>query len=96
MELTPTLPHTTPRHTNSTHPATFTMSMSFPTDHTAQQLDRVEDGMNHINQDMKEAEKKQMERIEEGMDQINKDMKDAEKNLNDLGAFCGLCSCPCN
>ncbi len=30
------------------------------------------------------------------MDQINKDMKDAEKNLNDLGKFCGLCSCPCN
>ncbi|KAG7258681.1 hypothetical protein CRUP_029083 [Coryphaenoides rupestris] len=28
------------------------------------------------------------------MDQINKDMKDAEKNLNDLGKFCGLCSCP--
>uniref|UniRef100_A0A3B4B2B2 Multifunctional fusion protein n=1 Tax=Periophthalmus magnuspinnatus TaxID=409849 RepID=A0A3B4B2B2_9GOBI len=23
-------------------------------------------------------------------------MKDAEKNLNDLGKFCGLCSCPCN
>uniref|UniRef100_A0A3Q2VHR6 Multifunctional fusion protein n=1 Tax=Haplochromis burtoni TaxID=8153 RepID=A0A3Q2VHR6_HAPBU len=38
----------------------------------------------------------QLERIEEGMDQINKDMKDAEKNLNDLGKFCGLCSCPCN
>uniref|UniRef100_A0A672I0D7 Multifunctional fusion protein n=1 Tax=Salarias fasciatus TaxID=181472 RepID=A0A672I0D7_SALFA len=35
-------------------------------------------------------------RIEEGMDQINKDMKDAEKNLNNLGQFCGLCSCPCN
>uniref|UniRef100_A0AAZ1X9I6 Multifunctional fusion protein n=1 Tax=Oreochromis aureus TaxID=47969 RepID=A0AAZ1X9I6_OREAU len=40
--------------------------------------------------------RKQLERIEEGMDQINKDMKDAEKNLNDLGKFCGLCSCPCN
>uniref|UniRef100_A0A8D0AXG3 Multifunctional fusion protein n=1 Tax=Sander lucioperca TaxID=283035 RepID=A0A8D0AXG3_SANLU len=38
----------------------------------------------------------QLERIEEGMDQINKDMKDAEKNLNNLGQFCGLCSCPCN
>uniref|UniRef100_A0A8C1I7K2 Multifunctional fusion protein n=1 Tax=Cyprinus carpio TaxID=7962 RepID=A0A8C1I7K2_CYPCA len=38
----------------------------------------------------------QLERIEEGMDQINKDMKDAEQNLNDLGKFCGLCSCPCN
>uniref|UniRef100_A0A667YZ25 Multifunctional fusion protein n=2 Tax=Euacanthomorphacea TaxID=123369 RepID=A0A667YZ25_9TELE len=35
-------------------------------------------------------------RIEEGMDQINKDMKDAEKNLNNLGQFCGLCTCPCN
>uniref|UniRef100_A0A3Q2PCF9 Multifunctional fusion protein n=1 Tax=Fundulus heteroclitus TaxID=8078 RepID=A0A3Q2PCF9_FUNHE len=35
-------------------------------------------------------------RIEEGMDQINKDMMDAEKNLNNLGQFCGLCSCPCN
>uniref|UniRef100_A0A7N6AR42 Multifunctional fusion protein n=1 Tax=Anabas testudineus TaxID=64144 RepID=A0A7N6AR42_ANATE len=40
--------------------------------------------------------KLQLERIEEGMDQINKDMKDAEKNLNNLGQFCGLCSCPCN
>uniref|UniRef100_A0A3Q2C710 Multifunctional fusion protein n=1 Tax=Cyprinodon variegatus TaxID=28743 RepID=A0A3Q2C710_CYPVA len=39
---------------------------------------------------------KQLERIEEGMDQINKDMMDAEKNLNNLGQFCGLCSCPCN
>uniref|UniRef100_A0A3P9NS34 Multifunctional fusion protein n=1 Tax=Poecilia reticulata TaxID=8081 RepID=A0A3P9NS34_POERE len=38
----------------------------------------------------------QLERIEEGMDQINKDMMDAEKNLNNLGQFCGLCSCPCN
>uniref|UniRef100_A0A8C4ZEY8 Multifunctional fusion protein n=1 Tax=Gadus morhua TaxID=8049 RepID=A0A8C4ZEY8_GADMO len=38
----------------------------------------------------------QLERHEEGMDQINKDMKDAEKNLNNLGQFCGLCSCPCN
>nr|XP_023856142.1 synaptosomal-associated protein 25-A [Salvelinus alpinus] len=45
---------------------------------------------------MLDEQGEQMERIEEGMDQINKDMKDAEKNLNDLGAFCGLCSCPCN
>ncbi|RVE55972.1 hypothetical protein OJAV_G00231440 [Oryzias javanicus] len=45
---------------------------------------------------MLDEQGEQLERIEEGMDQINKDMKDAEKNLNDLGKFCGLCSCPCN
>ncbi|PWA29116.1 hypothetical protein CCH79_00006184 [Gambusia affinis] len=70
-----------------------------------EQLDRVEEGMNKVNADLKEAEKdlkdigqccEQLERIEEGMDQINKDMMDAEKNLNNLGQFCGLCSCPCN
>uniref|UniRef100_A0A669D1T2 Multifunctional fusion protein n=1 Tax=Oreochromis niloticus TaxID=8128 RepID=A0A669D1T2_ORENI len=45
---------------------------------------------------MLDEQGEQLERIEEGMDQINKDMKDAEKNLNNLGQFCGLCSCPCN
>uniref|UniRef100_A0AAZ3RHV8 Multifunctional fusion protein n=2 Tax=Oncorhynchus TaxID=8016 RepID=A0AAZ3RHV8_ONCTS len=45
---------------------------------------------------MLDEQGEQLERIEEGMDQINKDMKDAEKNLNDLGKFCGICSCPCN
>ncbi|KAG7242603.1 hypothetical protein INR49_020316 [Caranx melampygus] len=74
-------------------------------DEQGEQLDRVEEGMNKVNADLKEAEKdlkdlgqccEQLERIEEGMDQINKDMKDAEKNLNNLGQFCGLCSCPCN
>ncbi|KAM9825448.1 synaptosomal-associated protein 25-A-like [Syngnathus typhle] len=44
---------------------------------------------------MLDEQGEQLERIEEGMDQINKDMKDAEKNLNNLGQFCGLCSCPC-
>ncbi|KAK6304810.1 hypothetical protein J4Q44_G00253960 [Coregonus suidteri] len=68
-------------------------------DEQGEQLDRFEDGMNKVNQDLKEAEKdmkEQLERIEEGMDQINKDMKDAEKNLNNLGSLCGLCSCPCD
>ncbi|KAA8595970.1 hypothetical protein FQN60_011261 [Etheostoma spectabile] len=74
-------------------------------DEQGEQLDRMEEGMNKVNADLKEAEKdlkdlgqccEQLERIEEGMDQINKDMKDAEKNLNNLGQFCGLCSCPCN
>uniref|UniRef100_A0A3Q2QM51 Synaptosomal-associated protein 25 n=1 Tax=Fundulus heteroclitus TaxID=8078 RepID=A0A3Q2QM51_FUNHE len=45
---------------------------------------------------MLDEQGEQLERIEEGMDQINKDMMDAEKNLNNLGQFCGLCSCPCN
>ncbi|KAG7481687.1 synaptosomal-associated protein 25-A-like isoform X1 [Solea senegalensis] len=74
-------------------------------DEQGEQLDRVEEGMNKVHADLKEAEKdlkdigqccEQLERIEEGMDQINKDMMDAEKNLNNLGQFCGLCSCPCN
>uniref|UniRef100_A0A3Q2ZHX6 Multifunctional fusion protein n=1 Tax=Kryptolebias marmoratus TaxID=37003 RepID=A0A3Q2ZHX6_KRYMA len=45
---------------------------------------------------MLDEQGEQLERIEEGMDQINKDMMDAEKNLNNLGQFCGLCTCPCN
>ncbi|KAF3832150.1 hypothetical protein F7725_025815 [Dissostichus mawsoni] len=53
-------------------------------DEQGEQLDRVEEGMNKVNADLKDAEKNlkdnKLERIEEGMDQINKDMKDAEKN----------------
>ncbi|KAK2846533.1 hypothetical protein Q5P01_009532 [Channa striata] len=67
-----------------------------------EQLERIEEGMDSINRDMREAEKnltdmaqccEQLERIEEGLDQINSDMKEAEKNLTDLGKCCGLCSC---
>ncbi|TNN31083.1 Synaptosomal-associated protein 25 [Liparis tanakae] len=71
-------------------------------DEQGEQLERVEEGMDSVNRDMREAEKnltdmarccEQLERIEEGLDQINSDMKEAEKNLTDLGKCCGLCSC---
>ncbi|KAF7653496.1 hypothetical protein LDENG_00082260 [Lucifuga dentata] len=71
-------------------------------DEQGEQLERIEEGMDSINRDMREAEKnltdmaqccEQLERIEEGLDQINSDMKEAEKNLTDLGKCCGLCSC---
>ncbi|KAF3847317.1 hypothetical protein F7725_020345 [Dissostichus mawsoni] len=71
-------------------------------DEQGEQLERIEEGMDTINRDMREAEKnltdmahccEQLERVEEGLDQINSDMKEAEKNLTDLGKCCGLCSC---
>ncbi|TRY66161.1 hypothetical protein DNTS_010876 [Danionella cerebrum] len=71
-------------------------------DEQGEQLDRIEEGLDQINKDMKEAEKnltdmarccEQLERVEEGLDQINQDMREAEKNLTDLAKCCGLCAC---